>query len=196
MTEEFLKLQKLIEDGKAKISFNRFLVGHPFDLWLEFKHKFLFYTYPVLTSEWLFIPLSIYLSIHFGFKSFWWLILLGIAIPWVIDDLTKKTGYRLLSKCLLENEDLFDSYWRSKSTTIESTKMTTAGESFNAAMAEMYSKKGDKEKAKLLHDLNGSTNEGKNTKHEYEYLNKKESKIFIYPPQNWRMEINRHANDF
>jgi hypothetical protein len=187
MTKEFTHLQELLRNKKAIIGFNKFFIRKTLMLYLDYKNKTVFWIlgiFSFLTSGWISIPISIFIAWRF---NNWWLIIIGIVVPSIIDEIVKTAAMQVVRSGVSRDENLFEYLWtfRPFLITISSTKMVPKGESFDIAIANLYPKKGDTNTSEAYKsEIDSSKSKGK------------ESKVFICPPQDWRTEIHAKADDF
>lgn len=129
MSEEFTKLQHLIKDNKAELRLKKSWSRKDiFGIWLYWYCKTKpsvlnlfgksFILYWLFSSEWLWIPLSIILSIIISN----WFFLLCILIPFLITRLLAPIGQRFIFHDAQNNEDLFDDLWQNQAIGIMSVR--------------------------------------------------------------------------
>ena len=124
---EFVYLKNLIKTGKATLSISQFFVRKSFALFLIYKNnQILIWIYSVfafLTSEWFCIPFSIFLA---WILHAWWVVIIGIAFPWIIDSIIKFLIYYFLPETILRDESLLNYFWEQNlghpTISIQSTK--------------------------------------------------------------------------
>jgi|GEM_PF-3164325 len=119
MTEEYKKLQKLIKENIVEISLKK-SIKDIFGIWLYWYGKEnpnllnlwgkLFYLYWIISSEWLWIPLSIVLSIRY--ESI--LSLFLILIPLILTRILKPIGQDFMICDAKNNEKLFEELWENR----------------------------------------------------------------------------------
>ena len=130
MSEEFIKLQGLIHKEKLELRTKKSLYKNDiFGVWLYWYCKTkpsalnlcgnAYYIYFILTTDWLWLPLAIFI----GFKFSW---LYGLLI-WLIHYIVQKKilseiGQNLMIKDALINEVLFDDLWNNQAIGIMSVK--------------------------------------------------------------------------
>lgn len=113
-SNEFILLQNLIKENKIEIIFKKTLKD-TFGVWLywysekKLKFKVLFYLYWLISSEWLWIPLSIFISIKINYFY-----LLLTLIPFIITKIFKSIGEGFLSYEAKRDEVLFQELWDNK----------------------------------------------------------------------------------
>lgn len=159
MTEEFKLLKELVKENKLTLRFKN--SSDPFGIWLHWICKlkpsalnlygYLFHVYFVLTMDWLWLPLAIFV----GFKFGW---LYGV-LAWVIHYIIQKhilsgIGQGFMAYDALKDEDLLDALW-------ENHLISLASDS-----------------KKKSHETGAGLPE-----------------LFIYPPQNWRSELQDYYQD-
>lgn len=125
MSEEFKLLNKLYKDKKLSLRFKN--SSDPFGVWLYWVCKlnpsalnlygYAFYIYFLLTMDWLWLPLSIFV----GFKYGWYF---GLGL-WIIHHILQKSffsriGQGLITRDALKTEDTFDAFWENNSFLIAS----------------------------------------------------------------------------
>jgi hypothetical protein len=126
---EFAYLKNLIKNGKARISISQFFVQKSLSLWVIYKDNqtlLLIYTFFwFVTSEWFWIPFSIFLAWIF---HTWWIIIIGIAFCWIIDFIIKILIYYFLPDSIMRDENLLNYFWEQKlghpTISIQSTKQS------------------------------------------------------------------------
>ena len=174
MTEEFKKLQQLIRDGKAVIGLNKYFIMPTYLDCLRYRSTPLFLALVLISlpfSWWLCIPISLLLAWKF---ASWWIILLGIGLPWIVVHLEKEFGFRFVRKSASTDERVFEFLWSLHPfrITISSTSMETRAESLGLLASD----------DSLSEDP--------------DYYNVLQSKVFISPPNDWKKEITEKATDF
>jgi hypothetical protein len=122
-------------------------------------------------SWWLCIPIAVLLAWKF---ASWWIILLGIGLPWAVAQVEKELGFRFVQKSASTDERVFDYLWSLPDSRIRisSTSMETRAESL-----------GPLESDDSLSD-------------DPDYYNALRPKVFIFPPHDWKKEITAKAADF
>src|SRR5947209_4026932 len=131
MTDEFKKLHQLIRDGKAVVGLNKFFIMPTFLDCLQYRSMPLFWAMFLVSlpfSWWLSIPISVLVAWKF---ASWWIILLGIGLPWIFAQVEKELGFRFVQKSASTDERLFDYLWSLPDSRIRvsSTSMETMAES-------------------------------------------------------------------
>ena len=127
MSEEFVKLQKLVQEEKLELRLKKFLKDC-FGIYLYwvcntkpaasnlFGKAFILYW--VITSDWFWIILAVIFAIKF---TPWFLIL--ILVPFILTKLLEPVGLKMVITAVLENENLFEDLWKNQMIGIMSTKM-------------------------------------------------------------------------
>lgn len=124
MSNEFLQLQNLIKNGKIELKLKKSLKD-TFGIWIYWisetkKPKVLWKTFFVLywlfSSEWFWLPFSIFLAIKIN-----WLYLLCILIPFLITKLLRPIGQGFIICDAQNDENLFDDLWANQLIGIMST---------------------------------------------------------------------------
>ena len=117
MSREFSLLQILIKDRKVELRLKKSLKD-PFAIWAYWAGetrkpklfwKILFASYWLFSSEWLWIPLSIFFAVKFG-----WFYLLCLLTPFFITQLSKPIGQVFLVSEARKNESLLDDLWQNQ----------------------------------------------------------------------------------
>jgi len=113
-SNEFILLQNLIKENKIEIRFKKILKD-TFGVWLywysekKLKSKIFWWLYWLISSEWLWTPLSIFISIKINYFY-----LLLILTPFVITKIFKPIGEGFLSYDARKDEVLFQELWDNK----------------------------------------------------------------------------------
>ncbi len=129
MSEEFTRLQHLIKDNKAELRLKKsWLRKDVFGVWLYWYCKTKpsvlclfgksFILYWIFSSEWLWIPLSIVLSIIRNN----WFFLLCILIPFIVERVLAPVGQSFTISNAQSNEDYLDDLWQNQAIGIVSVK--------------------------------------------------------------------------
>lgn len=117
MSSEFVKLQKLLQENRIELKFKK-TVKDSFGLWLywisktrnpKIIYKLIYVFYWLFSSEWLWFPASIYLTIKFSL-----LCLLLLSFPWLISHIFSIFGQSLLINDAKKNESLFIDLWQNR----------------------------------------------------------------------------------
>lgn len=113
-SNEFVLLQKLIKENKVELRLKKILKDS-FGVWLywysetKLKSKGLVYFYWFISSEWLWIPLAIIISIK---TNYFYLLL--IIVPFIITKIFKPIGEGFMIYDAKNNEALFQELWDNK----------------------------------------------------------------------------------
>ena len=194
-SNEFIFLKQLINDGKAKFSFNKFFVRKTLSLFLIYKNNqtllWAYNFFVFLASEWFCISLSIFLAWRF---HTWWFIIIGISFSWIIDSIVKGMTIHFLPQSLLRDENLLNYLWEQNPfhISIVSTKMITQKENIERMMQalskspEYIDSPGGKRYTmtqKIGEEKSKDTQKAK-------YLKEKIVSIIIVPPHPWQEVVN------
>jgi len=111
-SEDFLYLTTLIESGRARFEFNKFLLRNSFSHWLIYKgNQTVIWSYTAIhlvATEWVSIPVSIILAVLF---HAWWIVIIGIVFSWTIDGIIKSLTPYILRLTLVRDEAFLNYLW-------------------------------------------------------------------------------------
>lgn len=130
MSDEFKKLQDLINKGKLELKIKKSLSRQDiFGIWFYWQCKkkpavinlfgTAYYIYFVLTMDWLWLPLAIFI----GFKFGWIYGLLTWLVHYIVQKkILSRIGQDFMIYDAQRNENLFDELWQNQSIGILSTR--------------------------------------------------------------------------
>jgi hypothetical protein len=127
MSDEFKRLQRLINSKQVELKLKKSL-NDTFGIWLywisetkkpKFIWKIFFRMYWLFSSEWFWIPLSIFLAIKMNLFY-----LFGFLVPFLVTKIFKPIGQGFIIYDAQKNEELFDDLWDNQQIGIMSTKMS------------------------------------------------------------------------
>ncbi len=114
-SKEFIYLANLISIGKVRLNLSNFFVRRSLSLWLIYKDNqtmlWIYSFFWFFTSEWFWVPFSIFLAWKF---NTWWLIIVGIAFSWIVDEIMKFITYYFLPDSILRDESLLNYFWEQR----------------------------------------------------------------------------------
>jgi hypothetical protein len=114
----------------------------------------------------------------------WWIIVVGIAFSWIVDEIIKAIIIAFLPDSFLRDENLLNYLWGLNPfhITISSTKMITRREEW------------DKTTKNYKSDYKLGENDGLENSQEAKFFGEKVSAIFIYPPRPWQTVVEEFEN--